>query len=188
MGVKFSFRAPKFRLPWHRFVLLSPLSPEQAHAALVARVRKGSMLFSWEVREHDDVPFRGSVEARSFRFVRRIRYRNSFLPVISGTLEPRGEGTLVTIRMRLLLPMAIFSSLWLGAVGYFMVATLIDAFAPGHGASSPGFVAFPLGMLLFFCLMVTWGFGYEADVAEERLRVVLHVASLAPPNAAASAG
>jgi hypothetical protein len=66
----------------------------------------------------DEQPFDGNVTGRTFKLVRVIRYRNSFLPVIRGRISdsPHG-GTTVRVRMTLHLFTALFMAAWLGFVG-----------------------------------------------------------------------
>lgn len=56
--------------------------------------------------------FIGTVRPDSFKIVSNIDYRNSFLPVINGTIQADGTATKIDLQMRLSLFTRIFLYLW----------------------------------------------------------------------------
>jgi hypothetical protein len=62
-------------------------------------------------RLHRD--FEGVVSRTRFTIVRIIQYRNSFLPVITGTIKPRPQGgTRIEVTMRLHWLVTAFMIIW----------------------------------------------------------------------------
>ena len=57
-----------------------------------------------------DKYFEGSVSENSFKICRCIHYRNSFLPLIIGTIEAHEYGSTINIRMRMAIPVIVFFS------------------------------------------------------------------------------
>jgi hypothetical protein len=114
-------------------------------------------------------PYLGHVREAmgSFEVQRNISYRNSFLPLISGTVEVPGGvaalgqpsmGSLVQLTMRIHLLVGLFMLVWLSGVGLGCLVILV---------SWPGPIGLvPFGMLGFGVLMVSLGFWTEANKAE----------------------
>ena len=63
-----------------------------------------------------DKYFEGSVSENSFKIFRCIQYRNSFLPLIIGTIETHEYGSAINIRMRMAIPVIVFLVIWLTGV------------------------------------------------------------------------
>jgi len=117
----------------------------------------------------DEPPFDGSVTGRTFRLVRVIGYRNSFLPVIRGRISdsPHG-GTTVRVRMTLHLVTALFMAAWLGFVGAGVAWSSL-----GDLDNIDPHTSLLLGMMLFGVLLPVVGFYPEARKAERLLRTAL---------------
>jgi len=121
-------------------------------------------------------PYLGRVyaAANSFEVQRNISYRNSFLPLIKGTVEVPGgvaalgqadTGSLVRLTMRMQLLVSLFMLVWLGGVGLGCLAVSF---------SWPGPVGLiPFGMLAAGSLMVSLGFWIEANKAEAFFKALL---------------
>src|SRR5215471_14027761 len=69
-------------------------------------------------------PFIGSVDRESFKLHRVIRYRNSFLPRISGKIHHSPTGTRVSVTMFMHPFVAVFMAFWLSVVAWFVGITL----------------------------------------------------------------
>ena len=159
---------PSFRLgelrPSRRFVLETDSSPEEATATLQANVGPRT----WGFGGGDSgPPFVGQrVGPMGFAISRAITYRNSFLPVLHVTIEPRPSGgARVDVAMRMALPVIVFMAVWMTGASV--------------GAILGGWVAFarhePFGLVavvfpLFAAALAGGGFAYEARRAEELLR------------------
>jgi hypothetical protein len=105
---------------------VTSLPPEEARAALAAKVKPGPLLRL----EGDDVrvPFRGEVSLERVRIVRRAIVRNSFVPVVSGSLTGEGAGTRISLALEPHPAMAIFVAVWAVAA----LASVAVAFFSAH--------------------------------------------------------
>jgi hypothetical protein len=153
-------------LPWHRFTVDSRYPPADVAALLASQVGP-ERWFSYGA----DKPFRGTIGADAFVVTRVIRGRNSFLPVVSGRIEARGGGSRVHVLMRLHVLVAVFMTLWLGAVGtgFVMVAA---ASLRNDGNARAGLLPAG-GMFVFGVLLTCLAFGFEARKQEPMLRAIL---------------
>ena len=157
-------------LPYQKLVIEVPYSREELTRRLGKEVT--SRTRRWGSFEKRTELFEGVVSDEGFQISRIIDYRNSFLPVIEGRFYPHAKGVRVEITMRLHVAVLIFSIVWLGMVGivlggaatHFLATRKIDAVA-----------LTPFGMLLFFYLMVTIGFGVEAKKASKLLNRLFEV-------------
>jgi hypothetical protein len=120
-------------------------------------------------------PFSGSVDRESFKLHRVIRYRNSFLPAISGKIDHSPTGTRVSVMMFMHPFVAVFMAFWLSMVALFLGITL--------GSSSPSIALGPGAMLLFGLALTCGGFFPEAFKAKRLLLAALAdpVTVLVPP-------
>lgn len=110
--------------------------------------------------------FAGTRDDDSFRIVRLIRYRNSFLPVIRGRLVRGATGTDVRLVMMLHPAVAVFMGLWCAGLVFGVARTLAQSFAPALALG-------PLLMCLFGVLLTGAGFFPEAVKARRLIRDAL---------------
>lgn len=113
-----------------------------------------------------DKYFEGSVSENSFKICRCIHYRNSFLPLIIGTIEAHEYGSTINIRMRTAIPVIVFLVIWLTSV---LAGCLIVPFA---GFPMPA-ALIPYIMLVFGILLVIIPNKIEAKKAREKLEELL---------------
>ena len=115
-----------------------------------------------------DAYFEGKVYENSFKIWRCIQYRNSFLPLIIGTIEKSDyDSTLkIKINMRMTIFVSVFTSIWFTGV---IAACLIFPFV-----SFPMPAALvPYIMLVFGILLVIIPNKIEAKKAREKLEELL---------------
>ena len=157
-------------MPYRIVVIRTTLSPSEVEAKLRSITRARPSFLARLTEPGADARFEGEVEATHFRITRVIGYRNSFLPVISGTLEQANGGTTVCLRMHLHPFVAAFSLIWFGT----LLGVLLSLLSPGW----PGAVvaAVPLGLLLFGGVLVSACFFPESFKAEQLLRRALRAA------------
>ncbi len=155
-------------LPYRKFVFESPLSIEEMIRRLTLEV--ANRHYGWQWSERRTEKFEGTVSADGFRISRIIRYRNSFLPVIDGRIRPLVKGVRVEVTMRLHIAVLIFSVVWLSFVGLGAAGVASQLLTTGKAEV---WMLIPCGMMLFYYLMVTIGFGVEAHKASKLLRVIL---------------
>jgi hypothetical protein len=160
-------------LPYQTRVFQSALSEAQ----VLERLRDAVEPERWFRVRAAVRPFEGTVEGRTFRIQRIIRYRNSFLPLLHGKVEPTPGGPVqILVAFRLAPSVTAFMTLWFGLLLLIGSRVLRQASAPGH--------AQPLlavgGMLVFGVVLVVGGFGVEASRAT-RLLEELFSARQSPP-------
>ena len=111
-------------------------------------------------------PFAGSRDDATFKVVRLIRYRNSFLPVIRGRIVPGGMGADVRLVMTLHPIVAVFLLLW--------CAGLVFGVARGFTQSvAPMLALGPLAICSFGLFVTAAGFFPEALKARQLICAAL---------------
>jgi hypothetical protein len=136
-------------LPWRSFVFETSWSPSTAVVEIKKRVGPRRW---WPQRS--DSPFVGaSTGEYTFKFRRKISYRNPSLPVVCVVVQPAAHGgARVEVKMRLHFAVVPFLSVWmtgaclLGLGGLFAAVfrgkpeALVALLMPLFGA---GFISFP---------------------------------------------
>jgi hypothetical protein len=117
-------------LPWRNFVIGTSWSPDIAIVEIQKRVGVRGFLDMGGGSE----PFAGRlVNGNEFHFSRRISYRNSFLPVISATVEPsHREGARIRVTMRMNLFVMVFMTIWMTGATFGGVTVFVAALASGQ--------------------------------------------------------
>jgi hypothetical protein len=151
-------------LPYQKIVIEVPYSREELTRRLGKEVTGSKR--SWGLSDKRAELFEGVVSDEGFQISRIIAYRNSFLPVIHGRFHPHVKGVRVVITMRLHVAVLIFSVAWLSFVGQVVIVAVPKILTTGRVDSV---MLIPFGMLLFFYLIVTIGFGVEAKKASKLL-------------------
>lgn len=155
-----------------RLVFESPLSPEEA----TERLRRSVAARSWTIGWTDGPAhrFEGTFADGRFHMVRAVRGRNSFRPVLDGTLSPRPGGVHVDVRLRLHPATLIFCLLLLAIVAP-LVALAAAEFLRTRQVSPPILVmaAFPVVFSVFTVVL-----GVEATRATMLLAALFD----APPS------
>jgi hypothetical protein len=149
----------------------SPYDPDEVHRRLVSVVSPGVSFWGTpkpSIGESGQPPeFLGKVYDRDFKIRRIIRYRNSFLPIIRGTVAPRpGGGSHVRLVMALHVAIAVFMLGWFGLFTWLLAMS----------GSLKGAIAVPVILIIFGGVMTVGGFVYEANKSEEALRRLLGAA------------
>jgi len=151
-------------LPYQKLVIEVPYSREELTRRLGREVTDRKRGWGWSEKRAE--LFEGVVSDEGFQIKRIIDYRNSFLPVIQGRFYPHVKGVRVEITMRLHVAVLVFSVVWLNMVGIGVVGVATHILTT---RSVDAVTLIPFGMLLFFYLMVTIGFGVEAKKASKLL-------------------
>jgi hypothetical protein len=148
-------------MPFYRFHIESPL-PKQTVLQRIRTLVREKPGFWQTIKESfgghpDGCPlFIGKVEGDAFRMYRDIRYRNSFLPQLRGSVVSTSRGSRVLITMYLHPLVAVFVLFWLGAVGTGALAS----FNAQNGNIGPALI--PAGMFLFGIVLTVGSFYPEA--------------------------
>lgn len=148
-------------MPFYRFQIESTLPAQTVLQRIRTLVREKpgfwqSIKESFGKRPDDCPPFIGKVEGDAFCMYRDIRYRNSFLPQVRGSVVSTSRGSRVLITMYLHPLVALFVLFWLGAVG----AGSLAAFSSQNG--NTGLALIPAGMFLFGIVLTVGAFYPEA--------------------------
>ena len=111
--------------------------------------------------------FIGEVDTAGFKIVKNISYRDSFCPIITGSIRTEGRISIITIKMRMHWFVSIFTIIWFGIVtlfmlmGLFMVIVDRNDFILLCGAG---------GMMLIGQILVRSGFYIPAKKALKRMK------------------
>lgn len=152
-------------LPYEHYTIKTSLSTDD----IITRLKEGldewkSMRWFWSKNTH---PYEGAVDGMTFRMRRIIRYRNSFLPTVSGSITQRHGVSLVEIRMKMH-PIAIaFVCMWFGFIVNFLIAAIASADTSllSLKKANPALLI-PLAMLIFGYLLMMGGFKFESRKAK----------------------
>jgi len=126
--------------PYIEYQITSSKSPEEI-ADILRSVTDSNNTFLC----HSSKEFLGTVRPNDFKIVSNINYRNSFLPVIKGTIHQNGTSSIVNIKMQLSLMIRIFLYFWLGTLVFpFFILLLYNLIFPMQ----------ELGMLLIISFFV----------------------------------
>jgi hypothetical protein len=158
-------------MPYWTVAIQTHLSVQAARERVRAlvRPRKGfreGVADAFDLPE-DGPPFQGEVSERSFKVIRVIRHRSSFVPVIHGVIEEGPNGATVRLHLRLHLFTAGVMLLWFGL--------LIPSFKVSFDEPGPwGLnVSTPAAMVLFGVLLVLGSFFPEVTKAVTLFREAL---------------
>lgn len=108
--------------------------------------------------------YEGQITPPSFAIKRIIRYQNSFLPRITGTLEFDHGGTRIHVKMRLPPVVAVFMGIWF--VGVVLACIVVLSY--GSGGSAFGLI--PFGMLFFGYALTMIAFKFESNNSKKELQ------------------
>ena len=150
------------------FTIYTSLSPAEVCEKL-AEVVEPRKTFRWRWSKSEK-PYEGEIGDHSFKISRIINYRNSFLPQISGRIQPNGAGSEVEITMTLHGFVIGFMLFWLGMVLQFGILFLVAMISEGKFQLA-GLI--PVGMFAFGCLMPFVGFVPEAKKSKKFLTELL---------------
>ena len=149
-------------LPYDRFTIRTALAPQDVFARLEHNVQRAYL-------NGPHLAFQGRIGEDAFRISHIITYRNSFLPIILGTVRRSGSDSVIAMTLRPSWFVVAFMVAWFGGVG---VASLLIARAWLDGrllVPPASAAAVPLLMLFFGAVVVNGCFWYEAVRAKETL-------------------
>ena len=159
-------------LPYERLKIKTRLSADEARKRLNDAIEP-KRFRRWSEANHK--PYQGNVEGSYFEISRIIHYRNSFLPIIKGEIQPEMSGSSIHITMRPHGFVIAFMIFWLGGVGFFFFAMLVS-FISSTTQSNIGDASsllIPGGMFAFGYALLFGGFKFESIKSKEFLRDLL---------------
>lgn len=113
-------------IPFDRVTLVVPASAEVTRERLQASVGKPT----WNAFKRDShSPFLGKVGPDHFKIARNITYRNSFMPVMVGSIVQEGSNTVIRVRLRLVTFILIFTCIWITMATFGALAITQRSFA-----------------------------------------------------------
>lgn len=155
-------------LPFEDCSLETKLKGKEIHERLsdLTDTESGFFKFKSTFKKRSENKFEGKITENSFEIRRIIRYKNSFLPNISGTIEEFFIGTNIHIKFRLPIFIIIFMCIWLGGVLLGLTIMFL--------VKAPYTMIFiPCVMLLFGVGLFTIPFKIEVRKAKELLKEIL---------------
>lgn len=130
-------------LPFGTFVIETSLEKEQVFAALAANIETGEGRGVWKKSSNKE--FGGLLAKDKFEIKRLITYKNSFKPLLQGSIANGMQGTRIIVKTRIDKFALVFMSIWLGGIGLFTVLVIADAFTK----SFDWYMLIPLFLFLF---------------------------------------
>lgn len=113
-------------IPFDRVTLVVPASAEVTRERLQASVGKPT----WNAFKRDShSPFLGKVGPDHFKIARNITYRNSFMPVMVGSIVQEGSNTVIRVRLRLVTFVLLFMGFWVTMATFGALAITQRCFA-----------------------------------------------------------
>lgn len=110
--------------------------------------------------------YEGEISGQAFAIRRIIRYRNSFLPEISGSVGSDYDGTTITVKMRMNILVIIFLCFWCAVVVFVGIAFMAKMIATGFNFLE----LIPVGLLLFVYALTMGGFKWESNKSKKDLQ------------------
>lgn len=153
-------------LPQKRFSIQSALSPDQARSRLLEAIGPARKT----VLSRDSRPFTGSMTGGSFRITRTSRGRNSFRPLIRGSIEPSDRGSRIQGTMRLHEVVLGFMAFLVLVPLWFFLTLLPTSITTGRWDAT--MLALP-GAMVFLMAMMGFGFVSEAQRALRDLAAIV---------------
>lgn len=158
-------------LPFADYTFESPLKKTE----VIKRLHEQTAPMQLFQNKKDKRLFNGTVNTDTFDLTRVINYRNSFNPVMKGTVNDLVYGTEVKVKMRPTTFVIGFSIFWVGFVVLFSGLTLSIPMQAGD----PVFMRFiPCIMLIFFFLMQLYGFNSEVRKSKKALEELLEIKTI----------
>lgn len=120
---------------------------------------------SFFCRNYDEF-FNGKIFEESFKIQRNINYRNSFLPVIKGSIKETEYGTKIEIQTRMNLFVIVVLCIWFGGISFGCVITPFTDFKIPY-------IFIPYLMLVAGILITILPYKYETKISKEKLEELL---------------
>lgn len=158
-------------LPFENYVLITDLSVEEVRKRLSDIIKQKKKISTADFQSTQK-PYEGSLTGDTFTMSRIINNRNSFLPIITGHISQVFGQTEIKIKMRPVIFVLIFMSIWLGGVGLFCIGVLIAGIIKIKEILQHGFspmILIPFGMFIFGYGLAIVGFKFESSDSKKFL-------------------
>ena len=159
-------------LPRLEYSIDSTKSLEDINTILNSVTAPKKMVFSY-LSYPDNIEFIGEVNPSGFKIVSKPKphVKNSFIPVIVGTIRTGRGLTVIDIKMRLYLFVQIFLTIWFGGAGLGVLAGFLAVFTEGMNGVSMLFAT--VAFFAFGQVFARTGFYFPAKNARRRLEELL---------------
>lgn len=154
-------------MPFMHFEFKTAFSPQQVLGRLA--IITSAAPSSSSLNNISSATFFGKVTGHSFKLRRNIRYRNSFLPLISGVVSSNAEETQVKVNMYLHPAVMLFLMVWFGGLG-----TVTLRLVANHELALNWLTAILIGLPVFGIALTIGGFLPEANIAKRIIKMTLH--------------
>jgi hypothetical protein len=156
-------------LPYERYVLTTKLNMGEVIRRMQYNVsEKHRNIFT--IPKEEQKVFTGNVREEGFIVSRRIAYRNSFLPIITGYIDEGFGETQIRITMRMSYFVSLFMIVWLGFTLFALIQVLYNVYLQKMVA---GAIFPPLFMFLAGYGLMMICFKLEANKAKAMLRALM---------------
>lgn len=165
-------------LPFEHYVLTSKLSVEEIKKRLADNIEKNRIFRFSGFSHNTSKPYEGQIEGDKFTISRVINYRNSFLPVIKGSVSSYLGKTQIDVKVRPTIFVLIFISIWLGLVGLVCMGIIIIGLFQFQDILRNGFspmVFIPFGLFVFGSLLTYFGFKIESKKSKTFLMSLFEI-------------
>lgn len=147
-------------VPIEKYTIQTNLSEEEVLLRLRKIIGNPDRRFQFsfmgiDLKKHSNASFdyEGTISDNTFKISRVIRYRNSFLPVIKGTVSFFVNKTEIHISMKMSLFVRIFMIIWLSLVG---IPSFFILLGTGIALSKGNFQAINPGMFILIGMFSLW--------------------------------
>ncbi|WP_295652305.1 hypothetical protein [uncultured Mucilaginibacter sp.] len=146
--------------PQENIYIISSLKPDEIQSRLEKRISAPpSIKISLWSNTISEADFEGYVLNGIFKLKPIITYRNSFIPVIEGSISPYLDGSRIHVKMGLIDAIKVFMSVWLSFAGIGFISMLISQIL---SSSLSAVVLIPLGMFSFGYGLTNFSFKMES--------------------------
>lgn len=162
-------------LPTENITYKSKLKNEDLLSRLAAAIEPEKTFRFPAFSSGSTKPYEGQINGQTFEIKRIIRYRNSFLPRITGTIESHPYGTTIHVKMRLHIFVITFLFFWCGMVGIGSIAIAKHYF---EGAAFNAIALIPFGILLLVYTLTMGAFTFESNRSKKDLQQIFEAGIL----------
>jgi hypothetical protein len=166
----------KSLLPYENYIIESKLSVDALRARLLRSIETQPTTLYEAVSRYHEKPYEGTFYANEFKIKRITSYSNPFLPVVSGYMVDKIEGTAIYIKMRSNKYKMI---LWYSfLMVFFIVGYTASPFFEGMGTEKNTFLGEGFGfgvIVLTFTIVPVILFKVESSKAKHFLATVFEV-------------
>lgn len=163
-------------LPIENYVLTTQLSPQEVHNLIAANIEPKAGVRLTFLPRRNSKPYEGQIYNNQFTISRIINYRNSFLPIVKGTISTYLNQTHIAITMKPHTFVLVFMGVWMGIVAFACIGVALTAAVKGNDFFGKGFsflLLVPFAMLVFGALLTHFAFKAESKKARNFLATLL---------------